>query len=277
MFVHGRLLQALLLFLLPWASAAAPASPKSKRTVSRAREPVEVRRDEVEGGRHWRIAARQGTLHVWRPPGYRRSKAGIVLFVHGYHVTADRAWSHHHLAEQFRASRQNALFVVVDGPTGPGEKVKYPALGQVLQLVARHTRQRLPNGHIVAIGHSAGYRTLAGWLTYRYLGHVMLLDALYANEDDFHEWMTTSRNHDWHRLTVIAQDTRPQAQQLMKRFKGQPLFHLKRIPDSYDQLNRRQRSAPLLFLDSQYGHSSLVTNKKVIQLLLRRTRLRLAR
>lgn len=284
------LLLAMLLAMLlgPWPAAAAPASPKPKpgpeshaRGARSARDhvsrAVDVQRDEVEHGRHWRIGSSQGVLHVWRPPGYRRDRAGIVLFVHGYHVTADRAWSQHHLVEQFCASRQNALFIVVDGPTGPGEPVKFPALGQVLQLVARHARLTLPHGHIVAMGHSAGYRTLATWLDYRFVAHVILLDALYSNENEFFDWITSARNHEWHRLTVVAQDTQPQAQRLMKRFQGRGLFHLKRIPDALEQLNRRQRGASLLFLDAQYGHSALVTNRKVIPVLLRRTRLRTVR
>jgi hypothetical protein len=148
--------------------------------------------------------------------------------------------------------------------------------------VARHARLRLPHGHIVAVSHSAGYRTVVEWLDYRYLSHVVLLDSLYASDSSFHDWMTTARNHGWHRLTVVARDTRPQVKQL-KRLFGKPagrsrrLVELERIPEEYSELSRGQRGASLVFLDSQYGHSALVTNKKVLPVLLRRTRLRLLR
>lgn len=254
-----------------------PARPLAARRARRTPPAVKVERDRVDGGLHWRIALEEGVLHVWRPPGYRPQRAGVVLFVHGYHVTADRAWNRHRLVEQFKMSRQNALFVVVDGPSAPGEAVKFPSLGKVLLLVSRHARQKLPHGHIVAIGHSAGYRTVSQWLDYRYLSHVILLDALYAKEDDFHGWMTSGRHHDWHRLTLVAKDTRDHARRFMRRFQGRPVVRRDRIPESYPDLSKRERSAPFLFMDSQYGHSALVTNKKVIPVLLRRTRLRLLR
>lgn len=254
-----------------------PARPLAARRARRTPPKVKVERDRVEGGQHFRIALKEGVLHVWRPPGYRVQRAGIVLFVHGYHVTADRAWNRHHLGEQFKKSRQNALFVVVDGPSAPGEPVKFPALGKVLLLVSRHARQKLPHGHIVAIGHSAGYRTVSQWLDYRYLSHVILLDALYANEDDFHGWMTSGRHHDWHRLTLVAKDTRDHARRFMRRFRDRLVVRRDRIPEAYPELTKREKGAAFLFMDSQYGHSALVTNKKVIPVLLRRTRLRLLR
>jgi hypothetical protein len=282
------LLSLLVLLVLPepvWGAppnAHNPTAPKGQRRTRKAkkrkRPKVRVTRDEAAGGTHWRIASRQGVLHVWRPPGYDRKRAGIVVFVHGYHVTADRAWKRHHLLEQFRASRQNALFVIVDGPSAPGRPVKFPALSKVLTRVARYARLRLPHGHIVAVSHSAGYRTVVEWLDYRYLSHVVLLDSLYANDKSFHDWMTTVRNHDWHRLTVVARDTRPQVKQLKRLFKsGRRLVELDRLPVEYSELSRRQRGASLVFFDSQYGHSALVTNKKVLPVLLRRTRLRLLR
>jgi len=50
----------------------------------------------------------------------------------GYHVTADRAWAGW-ICEQFKASKQNALFIVVNGPSN---KEQGPA-GQVQGAVRR--------------------------------------------------------------------------------------------------------------------------------------------
>ena len=50
----------------------------------------------------------------------------------GYHVTADRAWAGR-IYEQFKASKQNALFIVMDGPSN---KKQGPA-GQVQGAVRR--------------------------------------------------------------------------------------------------------------------------------------------
>jgi hypothetical protein len=231
----------------------------------------------VAGGAHWRIASRQGVLHVWRPPGYRRKRAGIVAYVHGYHVTADRAWRGR-IYEQFRASRQNALFIVVDGPTNQNERVKFDALSGVLRLVARHARQRLPSGHIVVMGHSAGFRTIVHWLDHRFITHVILLDALYSREAEFKHWMTRARHHDWHRLVLVGADTRRQSRRFLKILKAtRRVVRRDSIPTRYSEFTRRERGAPVLYLRSQYGHSALVTNHRVIPLLLRLTRLRLLR
>jgi hypothetical protein len=269
--VRPSLLIALLLTTWTGASTAAP-----RRAARRPAPRVTVKRETVERGIHWRIATANGVLHLFKPPGYWQRGAGIVVYVHGYHLSADRAWATQHLAEQFRASRQNALFVVVDGPSGPGEPVKFPALGRLLVVAASHARLQLPRGQIVVIGHSGAYRTLVEWLDYRFLGHVILLDALYAHDNAFFDWMTSHRHSDWHRLTVVARDTLSQSRRLAARFKGK-IARLKRIPERYADFTRRQRAIPTLLLESQYDHSGLVTNGKVIPLLLRLTRLRLVR
>ena len=57
-----------------------------------------------------------GAIHVWVPPGYDRATAGTVVYVHGYHTDSDGAWKDHDLARQFKASGQNAIFIVPDAP-----------------------------------------------------------------------------------------------------------------------------------------------------------------
>lgn len=267
-------LLATLLASLTASHAAPPAKEGAPRGGRREAERVTVQRDPVEGGDHWRIETSQGAFHVWRPPGYQASRAGVVLFVHGYHVSADRLWPS--LVKQFRASRQNALFVVVDAPTDRDQQVKFPDLGALLLRVARHARLKLPSGHIIAVAHSGGYRTLVEWLDYRFLGHAILLDALYANEKEFLYWIAEHPRRDWHRMTIVSQDTLVQAQAL-KRKLTIPVVHLKRFPPEYEGLTKRERGAALLMIDSQYGHTELVTGGKAIPLLLRLTRLRLTR
>ena len=75
----------------------------------------------LAGGEHVRIATKRGPVHVWRPAGYDPLTAGIVLYVHGYYTTSDKAWAEHRLAEQFAASGRNALFIVPRAPWRCGE------------------------------------------------------------------------------------------------------------------------------------------------------------
>ena len=47
-----------------------------------------------------------------------------------------------------------------------------------------------------------------------------------------------------------------------------------KIPKTYAGFTKREKSSKLLYLRSQYGHNALVTNGKVIPLLLRLTPLK---
>jgi hypothetical protein len=232
-----------------------------------------VKRDEAAGGQHWRLATARGPIHVWRPPGYRARSAGIVLYVHGYNIRVDQAWEVFKLAQQFHDSRQNALYIVPEAPTGSGDRVKWPTLARLLRAVARGTRLALPRGHVVAVGHSGAFRTLASWLDHRYLDHVILLDALYANDAEFESWIDSGPRAAQHKLTIVAQDTRGQSEAFARRLRHAAMR--KTIPASVAELSRRERRARVLYLRSQYGHNEMVQNGRVIPLLLRATRLRL--
>ena len=263
-----------LVALCPGVTHAVPATRPATRP---ATLPAEVRvrqvkRDTVAGGDHWRVTTTRGVVHVWRPPGYRRKGAGIVLYVHGYHTNADQSWSGHRLADQFRESRQNALFLAVDGPTGREDKVRFPDLGRMLRVVSQATKIALPRGHVVAIGHSGAFRTLVEWMGYRWLDHLILLDALYANENLFEAWMTTVEKWSWHRMVLVGNDTRAKCEAFLKTLKAG--VKRKKIPTDYSELTRRERGARLLYLDSQYEHTQIVSSGKVIPLLLRLSRLK---
>ena len=259
-------------------SKRARRSKKAKRAgrskkAKRAKKNKRVVRRRYLGGTHWRINAKEGVVHVWRPRGFRRKRGGIVVYVHGYRNSADKTWANRAMAEQFRKSRQNALFIVVDAPSSPRDKVKFPALTKLFAVVQRYTRLRLPRGHIVAIGHSAAYRTIVNWLDYRYLDHVILVDALYAKGPQFYGWMETHKYKDWHKLIVISYDTLSQTKRFLSKFKH--VVKRKRFPERYSQFTKSQKRGRILFIRSQYGHRQLITSKRVIPLLLRLTRLAL--
>src|ERR1700690_1207535 len=84
---------------------------------------LDKKEDTVAGGKHWRIVTSAGAVHVWVPADYSRDTAGTVIYVHGYWTNADGAWRDHELARQFKASHQNAMFVVPDAPAGNEDSV----------------------------------------------------------------------------------------------------------------------------------------------------------
>ena len=229
-------------------------------------------RDTVLGGQHWRISGEHGTVHVWRPAGYHKRGAGIVVYVHGYGSSADKAWTSHRLAEQFRESRQNALFIVPDAPAGRDEGLKYEALGDLLKTVFSQTRIARPPGPIVVVGHSGAFRTIVPWLDYRAIDHVLLLDALYARQANFADWLETAKGHEHNKLTIVGKTTAENVEAFLGQFPD--VVRMNKVPQSFKELDRRQKRARILYVKSQFEHMQIVTSGKVIPLLLRRTPLR---
>jgi len=223
--------------------------------------------DVVAGGKHWRFETNCGPVHVWQPPGYWAPTAGIVVYVHGFWTHVDEAWVEHRLAEQFLASKQNALFIVPEAPAGLHERPLWPELGELIQEVRKQTRVKRPWGHVVVIGHSGAYRTMTNWLDYRELDHMILLDALYGREEEFARWLYARRRSN--RLIVLAADTIKVAEPFAR--KQQRAMMLDLMPEFYEDFHESEKNAKLLYIRSQFEHMDLVTNGKVIPVLLRLT------
>jgi hypothetical protein len=247
-----------LLALLLVVASAAPVPPPEH--------------DVVCDGDHWRIKTPdRGTIHVFRPKGYQARGAGIVVYVHGYMTDVDLAWTRYRLPEQFDASGKNALFIAGEAPTSSDDEVVWPWLGDLLRAVPALGGPALPYGPLTVIGHSAAYRTLVGWLDYPPLRHIILLDALYGNEEDYVAWLEELRGHAGRRLTIVANDTMRWAEPFIKRLAYAQIAI--KVPDVWDELPPEQRDARVLYLRSQYGHMDIVTTGKVLPLILQRLRL----
>src|SRR5207244_3849227 len=80
-------------------------------------------------------------------------------------------------------------------PDGKRQDVFWKDLGELLEAVRRLARLRTPDGPLVILGHSGAYRTLAEWIKYPRVDEMILLDALYANEDDFRAWIESMPRH----------------------------------------------------------------------------------
>jgi hypothetical protein len=264
---HG-LVGLLLLAAPPQARAAGERGPVYR--------PEKVTREEEQGGTHWRFETWNGPVHVWRPPGYVHARAGVVAYVHGYYIDVDRAWKDHRLAEQFAASRLNALFIAPEAPDGVGLPIHWAGLGTLFVEIEKHLDLKVPRGPVVAIGHSGAYRTLVSWLDYRPLEQVILLDALYDYEEEFQAWLQErGRRAARRRLTlVVGRSTAENAKRFLTELRRLAVATAPEIPERAEQLSRRQRNARLLHLRSQFGHFELVTDGKAIPVLLGATPLR---
>jgi hypothetical protein len=232
---------------------------------------LEKKEDTVAGGTHWRIKTKAGAVHVWVPAGYDRATAGTVVYVHGYWKDADAAWREHNLARQFRASKQNALFIVPDAPSANEDSVKWPALKDLRKAIAR-ANIKIPDGPTIVIGHSGAFRTIMQWVDHRAVEQIILLDAMYAGERAFDEFIKTGKRADQHKLIVVAAGTAQSSESFAKKYKF--AVAREKMPSSYDGFTKRERGAKLLYVRSQFEHNAIVTSGKVIPLLLRLTALK---
>ena len=222
-----------------------------------------VRSEPERGGTHFRVLLPQGPVHVFRPAGYDRRTAGIVVYVHGYYVHVDDAWREHRLAQQFTSSRRNALFVVPEAPAAPEELSRFTQLRSLLSRTLRRAGLPAPRGPLTVCGHSAAYRTIAPWLTEPSLRNVILIDALYGNEAEFRAWVDGDPRN---RLTLVVKGTAKWADPFVQALPY--AVTVPEIPPSPTRLSRAERTARVLSLRSQYGHFELITDGKVLPFLL---------
>ncbi len=262
--VLARWLPVLAVLLLLAPDAAARRSRKAKKI-----KKYDKTEKSVAGGTAWRVKTPKGPVYVWIPKGYRRETAGLVVYIHGYHTNVDGAWKRHNLPQQFRKSRQNAMFIVPEAPRSNDDKVYWPALGDLKKHVSRGGNIRIPDGPTIIIGHSGAYRTMTNWLDYRHLDTLILLDALYGREEEFDKWLHARRRDN--RLIVVAADTIETAEPFVRKQRDAVTLDL--MPEFYEDFREDERNAKLIYIRSQFEHMDLVTEGKVIPVLLRLTRL----
>jgi hypothetical protein len=228
--------------------------------------------DQVSGGNHWRLLTDKGPVHVWQPRGYDPSTAGTVVYVHGYYTNVDGAWVQHALAEQFAASKQNALFIVPEAPSGGNDEVSWPALADLLQEVERQLDGIKARPPIVITGHSGAWRTLSGWTEDPRVECIVLLDGLYGGEDKFQAWLGRHPGTDEPRLTLVSRDTASRVAPFVEGLSG--VKRRASLPETYRDLTAAERTAPVLEIQSELGHMEIITSGKVLPVLLHRSPLK---
>ena len=161
--------------------------------------------------------------------------------------------------------------VLSDNPAGNEDEVQWPALKDLRRAVTR-ANIHLPDGPVVVIGHSGAFRTVMQWVDHRLVDQIILLDALYAGEAAFDEFIASGKRADDHKLIVVAASTAEESSSFARRYK----FAVAReqMPSTVGGFSRRERGAKLLYIRSQFEHMAIVTSGKVIPMLLRVTPLK---
>jgi hypothetical protein len=216
------------------------------------------------GAQEWRIATPGGAIRVYRPIGYRPRTAGVALYVHGFYTDVDQAWREHRLAEQFEASGRNALFIAPAARTASGEPIPWPDLAELLAMVSSDVGESLPRGPLVVAGHSGAYRQLAAWLPHPGLRGLLLLDALYGMQPEFRGWLRKRRAN---RMALVSHGTVRAATAFARRFRY--AVRREHCPERFEELGARERRAKLLSMGTAVSHMGIVTEGKVLPLLLR--------
>lgn len=228
---------------------------------------VDLDLPELAGGAHWRLQTPRGPVHVWQPKKLDVSRCGVVVYAHGYFNDVDEVWRSHRLAEQFARSRVQARFIVPEVPRNRHQPERWPSLAALLAYVGNRVGEPCRRGARVAIGHSGGYRTIAGWLEESLLSDVVLLDALYGHEAEYSRWLQASEAR--HRLILASDLTRRRSSQLADRHPGTLRLRKLSSPTSSADLLAR-----LVYFAGDFGHWDLVTDGVAIPTLLSWTELR---
>lgn len=218
----------------------------------------------VRAGTHARLILPEGPVHVWIPSGYHPDGAVTVVYVHGYYDSVDSAWANHKLPEQFALSGMNALFIAPEAPQGIGQPVLFPDLLGLVQEVEARMKVWRGSGPLVAVGHSGAYRTLLRWLDEPLLDLVILVDALYGEQDAFGGWLAAAPAH---RLITVGEDTVRWTEELAMTVPDTVIAD--HFPIAAESWTLEQRVARHLYVRSQFGHMPLVTSGVALPLLLR--------
>jgi hypothetical protein len=250
----------------------ARAKNRAKGQKSKARGP-RWPGDFEAGGRHLRRETDHGPLHLWLPRGYDAQTAELVVYVHGLYNTVDEAWETHRLARQFAKSGKNALFVAPEAPVSGSEPPRWDSLGALCERVYRileHTAVPPPQDPLTTVvGHSGAYRTITPWLN-EPIHHIVLVDALYGNEDDFAAWIDQAAKQPdgefTRQLTIVAWDTLRWTEPFTFRFDD--VQWRVGVPGSANDFTPEQRHSRILYILSQYGHMELVQGGQALPVLL---------
>jgi len=226
-----------------------------------ARDPITT---AVAAGRYQRIDGPRGPVHVWIPRGYHADTGATIVYVHGYWDNADTAWTNHRLPEQFALSALNALFIVPEAPTQRGVPVNYPDLGELIRLVEETTGEVRGAALTAALGHSGAFRTLETWFDEATLDHVVMIDALYGDEDRVVRWFEASPAH---RLITIGEDTVMGTEAVADKIPG--TLTLDQFPPSYELMPAAAKTARHVYIRAQYGHMQLVNQGVALPAVLR--------
>ncbi len=220
----------------------------------------------LEDGRHIRFGTEdQGPVHVWWPSFFRPQNASIVVYLHGFYSTADSAFFEHRLPTQFRDSGRNAIFIVPEVPSWRTDPIFWPDLEGLLKQVFERVKPKRPQGGLMVVAHSGAYRSTVAWLSHPKLKQVVLLDALYGGDREFHSWIKTAAVPG-NQLVMVGFETIGRTDGFVRMHPN--AVKLDDVPYLYDRLPN-PNAAVMYFNSDRFDHMAIVSDGRVLPYLLR--------
>jgi hypothetical protein len=203
------------------------------------------------------------------PNGFRPGgKTDFVVHFHGWGNSITNAFIHYKLAEQFTASKRNAILIVPQGPFNAMDsfdgKMEDPNgfknfMAEVVSKLQAHgVIKNNEIGKIILSGHSGGYEAISSIVAWGGLSdrirEVWLFDALYANTERFVVWF----DHHPSRFIDIYTDhggTKEETENLMAALKGNGVSLYQTEESAVD---RKKLTGPLVFIHTDLIHDQVM-------------------
>ena len=229
------------------------ATSAIKTTPDQIQQKVAEKVEQLHSERHWRSEhPKNGTVHLWHPEYKGDQLDEVVVYLHGFHNSADMSWNGNKVGEQFRKSGRKALFIVPESQQ-PGKPIPWKDLDELITYAKSQSGVNV-NKKVTIMGHSGAYATLADWLKYEYVKETILVDASYGSSDKFREW---AKKEGKRLVIAVAKGETPTkkvAEQIVRNNEDAKLYN------GVPKYSEETRVAKLIYFTTQFGHSEMARN-----------------
>jgi hypothetical protein len=156
------------------------------------------------------------------------------------------------------------MFIVPEAPAGARPPVNYPNLSELLRVVEEKTGVARGMALTVVVGHSGAFRTFQTWLDEPLIDQLVLIDAMYANEEQIEAWYRASTRH---RVITVGEDTLQWNEQFLHDIPD--TLVLDRVPPTWGTWPAETKLARAVYVRAQYSHMPLVMDGIVLPAVLR--------
>ena len=208
-----------------------------------------------------------------------KKKVNMIFWFHGWNNNIDSALIRYGLSRQFAEAYVNAVLVLAetakDAPDSYGGKLEQKntfhnlvndVLKKLVSMNVIHAKDRV--GNVIIAGHSGGYRVMAHIVQNGNVPvkEVILFDALYANRDQFMNWLTADKHHRFIDLYTDHGGTFDETKIMMKQVSDANLSE-----DSLEEANVTPtiiRNNKIIFIHTPHEHDYIIQHPDNFKLFI---------